>query len=164
MTPDYDAFGASVSPIHYVLNDENGEDFVGRMKTSGAYTVAALMWRSKLFNYFERLRSHNRRKRHKSTGGCMIKEQWYLTCKSHGSEGIAAGRRAQHIQVEAGEGITAAQLVVEPSGWQRYRPSNQQRPNFDAPAALESIQNSQSAISMYDSHSIQPRRRGGITR
>ena len=38
------------------------------------------------------------------------------TPQSHGSEGIAAGRRAQHIQVEAGEGITAAQLVVEPSG------------------------------------------------
>jgi hypothetical protein len=80
VTPDYDAFGASVSPIRYVLNDENGEDFVGRMKTSGAYTVAALMRRSKLFNYFERLRSHNRRKRHKSSSGCMIQEQWYLTC------------------------------------------------------------------------------------
>ena len=79
-TPEYDEYGESQGDVRTVGNDENGEDFVGRMKESGAHSVAALKRRSKLFNLLEALKAKWRRKRHHSSQKCDIREQEHLSC------------------------------------------------------------------------------------
>ena len=66
-TPQYDKFGASKGQRRTMMNGEDGEDKIGRMKESGAFSESQLIRRSKLFNYLEQQKAVSYRKRHKSS-------------------------------------------------------------------------------------------------
>ena len=78
VTPEYDQHGISLSTRRTVFNDENGEDFIGRLKVSRAYSEAQLIRRSKLFNPLERQRTLTYRKRHKSSSVAHMKDTDHL--------------------------------------------------------------------------------------
>lgn len=76
----YTRFGESLGEHRNIMNDENGEDFVGRMKVSGSFSPSELHRRSKLFNTYQKMHAHTRRKRHRSSAICMVEDGNYLTC------------------------------------------------------------------------------------
>ena len=59
--PRYSNFGESQCAHRFIMNDENGEDFVGKMKTSGSFSASELHRRSKLFNSFQNILSRKAR-------------------------------------------------------------------------------------------------------
>jgi hypothetical protein len=78
--PAYNKYGESKSKDRFMMNDETGEGYVGRMKTARAYTEPELLRRSKLFNYLEQLRGAPGRKRYRTSSRCQIEQDDYLRC------------------------------------------------------------------------------------
>lgn len=110
--PEYNKYGESKSEVRTVGNDENGEDFVGRMKESGAHSVAELKRRSKLFNLLEALKARMRRKRHHSSQKCEIEHQEHLSCIFNLYNELTA-RSATMIRPVYSKRERAIQLIIE---------------------------------------------------
>ena len=82
------------------MNDENGEDLIGKMKVSGAHSRARILREAKLYNYLQKAKRRNHRKRHKSSVATFADKASHLACVANMLEQLGAvptparGRRA----------------------------------------------------------------------